>query len=156
MAELIQRRMTADVDGEFAVFLIGMRFNKLWKVHQWLPVFQSMFRMLAELYDNPELGFVHHDNWVGRTTMMVQCWRSFEQLEAYAKGKTFQHLPAWAAFSKQIGSNGDVGIWHETYRSRKGDYECVYNNMPRFGLAMLGEHVPADGKRESARERLNG
>ena len=44
-------------------------------------------------------------------------------------------MPAWAAFNRAVASNGDVGIWHETYRVRPGDYECIYNNMPLFGLA---------------------
>jgi hypothetical protein len=29
--------MAAEMDGEFVVFLIGMRINKPWKLHKWLP-----------------------------------------------------------------------------------------------------------------------
>lgn len=112
--------MTADVDGEFVVFLIGMRINKLWKIHKWLPVVMAMPRMLKELYANPELGFLSQESWFGRTTIMVQYWRSFDQLEAYAKNKNANHLPAWVDFNKSITSNGDVGIWHEIYLSKKG------------------------------------
>ena len=36
MAKVHPGRYTATIDGEFVVFIIGMRFNKLWKVHQWL------------------------------------------------------------------------------------------------------------------------
>ena len=32
------------------VFLIGMRINKWWKIHQWLPVFLAMPKMIKELY----------------------------------------------------------------------------------------------------------
>ena len=46
-------------------------------------------------------------------------------------------------FNKRVGTNGDVGIWHETYRSRSGDYENVYVNMPRFGLGKVGTMVEA-------------
>ncbi len=36
---MIQReRLTATIDGDFVVFLIGMRFNAWWKLHRWLPV----------------------------------------------------------------------------------------------------------------------
>jgi Monooxygenase af470-like len=35
-------RFTARVDGEFVVFLIGMRINRPWKVRQWLPVARAM------------------------------------------------------------------------------------------------------------------
>ena len=67
-----KQRMTATLDGEFVVFLIGMRINQVWKVHKWLPVTRSMGRMLAELYANPALGLLHHEVWFSRTTMMVQ------------------------------------------------------------------------------------
>ncbi len=49
MAQVIPSRMTAEVEGDFVVFLIGMRINKPWKVHKWLPVFLAMPRMLKEL-----------------------------------------------------------------------------------------------------------
>ncbi len=155
MAEIIKQRMTAEVDGEFVVFLIGLRINHFWKIHKWLPVFLAMPKMLIELYKNPEMGFLSHEQWFGRTTIMVQYWKSFEQLENYAKSKTSNHLPAWAAFNKKIGNNGDVGIWHETYLSKTGSYECVYNNMPRFGLAKAANSVPATGKYQSANDRIN-
>lgn len=155
MAKIFSERMTADVDGEFVVFLIGLRINKSWKIHKWLPVARAMPKMIKELYRNPDSGLISHEVWFGRSIVMVQYWRSFEQLERYAKSKSSLHLPAWAAFNKKVGSNGDVGIWHETYISRKGMYECVYNNMPKFGLAKVGAHVPAAGKFNAARDRIN-
>ena len=53
MARVIPTRMTAEVPHGFVVFLIGMRINKLWKIHKWLPVFLSMPRMLSELEARP-------------------------------------------------------------------------------------------------------
>ena len=38
MVEIVKERMTADVEGEFVVFLIGLRINKLWKIHKWLRI----------------------------------------------------------------------------------------------------------------------
>ena len=52
-----------------------------------------------------------------------------------------------------IGSSGDVGIWHETYLVPAGGYECVYNNMPPFGLGEATEIVPAAGRKASAARR---
>ena len=49
---------------------------------------------------------------------------------------------------------GDVGIWHETYLVRAGEYETVYGNMPPYGLGLAGELVPAAGKARSAKGRL--
>lgn len=154
MKTTYNKRMTARTDGEFVVFLIGMRINKPWKIHKWLPVALAMPRMLKELYARPEQGLLHHEQWFGRTTMMVQYWKSFEHLERYAKNRDAEHLPAWTAFNKRVGSNGDVGIWHETYVICPGQYENVYNNMQRFGLAKAFEHVEAAGRYASAEERM--
>ena len=156
MEKIFRERMTADIDDDFVVFLIGMRINSLWKIHKWLPVIVAMTKMLNELYAKPETGFLSQESWFGRTTIMVQYWRSFDQLEAYAKNKDANHLPAWVNYNKKITANGDVGIWHETYLSSKGNYESVYNNMPIFGLAKTGNHVPATGKLNSAKDRING
>ena len=156
-AAVIAQRMTAAadaVDGELVVFLIGMRINRFWKVHKWLPVFRAMPRMIRELYAHPEIGFLHTEYWFGRTTIMVQYWKSFEALEAYAKSRDHEHLPAWAAFNRNVASNGDVGIWHETYRVRAGELEVFYNNMPPFGLARATHAVPIAGKRETAAGRM--
>jgi len=155
MAAINKARLTADADGEFVVFIIGMRAQKLWKVHKWLPVALAMPRMLAELRDRPESGFLGAESFGGLGGAIVQYWRSFEHLEAYARSRDAKHWPAWVAFNKRIGSNGDVGIWHETYKVADGGYECVYNNMPAFGLAKATRIVPATGARETAEGRMS-
>jgi hypothetical protein len=94
------------------------------------------------------------ESWFGRTTIMVQYWRSMDALMAYAKNREAAHLPAWQSFNKLVGTSGDVGIWHETYRVRPGDYESVYVNMMPFGLGKAGRLVEAKGRREGARGRL--
>lgn len=155
MSVIIEQRMTAEAKDEFVVFLIGMRINKLWKIHKWMPVALAMPKMIKELYSQPDTGFLGHEQWFGKTTIMVQYWKSFEHLERYAKNKQASHLPAWANFNKKIGSNGDVGIWHETYLSKPGCFETVYNNMPEFGLAKAMRCVPATGHYNTAKTRLN-
>ena len=137
MARVIPARMTAEIDGDFVVFLIGMRINKLWKPHKWLPVFLAMPRMLKELQAHPESGFLGCINSLG---VIVQYWRSFEHLESYARSQDQQHWPAWVAFNKRLGnSRGDVGIWHETFRVRSGEHETVYSGMPPIGLGSVGK-----------------
>ena len=154
MTKTIDARRTGRIEGEFVVFLIGMRVNRWWKIHKWLPVALAMPRMLRELSEHAELGFLGAEQWFGRTTVMVQYWRSAEQLLAYAKSKTGAHLPAWKAFNRAVGTRGDVGIWHETYRSRPGDYETIYVNMPAFGLAKASLGLEAEGAHASASGRL--
>ena len=154
MAKIHAQRMGAEMDGEFVVFLIGMRVNKPWKIHKWLPVFLAMPRMLKELSADPASGFLGYEQSL---TTIVQYWRSFEALEAYARDRERAHWPAWVDFNKRVGrSRGDVGIWHETYRIALGQYEAIYSGMPARGLGKVGRLVPAAGRRESARGRLQG
>ena len=147
-------RFTARMDGEFAVFLIGMRINNPLLVHKWLPVAMAMPRMLKELYTHPELGLLSHEMWFSRTVILVQYWRSLDALLAYAKAKNAQHLPAWQAFNQSIGTDGSVGIWHETYKAGPGSYENVYANMPAFGLGKAGKLMEAKSGLQSASGRL--
>jgi hypothetical protein len=147
MSATIQRRVSGQLDGEFAVFLIGMRLNRWWLPHRWLPLTLAMPRMIRELTAHPELGFLGAEQWFGRTTIMVQYWRSMDHLMGYAKNRNAAHLPAWRAFNRRVGTNGDVGIWHETYRVRPGDYENIYVNMVPFGLGKAGEMVDASRRR---------
>ena len=147
-------RLTATLDGDFVVFLIGMRLNKPWKVHKWWPVAAAMPSMISELQRQPELGLLHAEMWFSRTTIMVQYWRSMDQLMAYATSKQAVHLPAWKAFNQSVGTNGTVGIWHETFAVNAGAYESVYVNMPAFGLGRAGSLEAASGRKHSAADRL--
>ncbi|WP_248924582.1 DUF4188 domain-containing protein [Paenibacillus hamazuiensis] len=155
MGAVVKGRYTAKTEGDFVVFLIGMRVNRIWAVHKWFPVFRAMGPMIRELYANGSLGFRGTEFMVGwRSVHLLQYWDSYEQLEAYARGG--QHLKAWRQFNRAVGTDGSVGIYHETYKIRAGEYECVYGNMPRFGLAKVTEHVPAVGQYETSRRRMGG
>ena len=149
-------RYTAQTDEPFVVFLIGMRINDLWAFRSWTRVVAAMSPMIAELKRQPELGLLHAEvflYWRGVATL--QYWRSFDHLHAYAHARDAKHLPAWAEFNRRIGGNGKVGIWHESYLVTPGQYECVYGNMPRFGLTGALKHVPAVGRMQDARSRLD-
>ena len=156
MSKLNKGRMTAVAEEDLVLFLIGMRFNNVFAIHRWLPVFMAMSKMLKELHINRDLGFKSYEMWVGRTLIMVQYWESAEKLIAYAKAKDSEHLPAWRAFNKAAMKSDSVGIWHETYVVDKGKTESVYVNMPPFGFGKVGALQPIQGKRNSAQERLSG
>ena len=152
---VITQRMTVANEQVLVVFLMGTRVNKVGLVHNWVPVATAMTRMLNELKQHPEMGFLGAEITLNfPTTFMIQYWRSFEDLAVYAGNKDAVHLPAWRKFNRQVGSNGDVGIWHETYSIPAGHYEAIYNNMPEFGLGKILPLVPAIGQRESARARI--
>jgi hypothetical protein len=150
-APIIDRRICAEIEGPFVLFLIGIRINRLWKVGSWWPTFMAMGPMVAELSRRPDLGLLHSRTHPGfPSTMLVQYWRSLDHLQAFATGRDQLHLPAWQRFNKAVGSNGDVGIWHETYLIQPGQYESVYNNMPRWGLGAAGTIHDATGLRARA------
>lgn len=150
--KVIAKRVTAEVEGDFVVFLIGMRINKPLKVHKWYPVARAMTRMLKELEARPEAGLL---GWQNFGFVVVQYWRSFDHLEAYSRSPESSHLPAWSAFNRRMSnSRGDVGIWHETYLVSAGRYEAIYSGMPPFGLGKIGRLVDAEGTREGARGRV--
>lgn len=150
-------RYTAEVDGQFVVFVIGMRINKLWKIHKWIGPFVAMPRMLRELQRSPGKGMLGaRMSWGGRTITVIQYWRSFDQLEAFAKNPNDPHLPAWKTFNRRVGKSGDVGVYHETYRVGIGQHESIYSNMTVMGLAAAGASVPVGKRSDTARARIDG
>lgn len=148
-------RYTADIQGDFVVFLIGMRVNRLLAFRTWMPVARAMGPMLSTLYRHPDKGFLGSQTFLAwRTILSLQYWRSVEDLERFARNPSDPHLGPWRDYNRAVGSSGVVGVFHETYRVRAGHYESVYANMPRFGLAAVSDHVPAAGRRETMRGRL--
>ncbi|MET4061289.1 hypothetical protein ABIB35_002859 [Arthrobacter sp. UYP6] len=135
MARIIPHRMTHVHDGPLVVFLIGMRINRPWRPDLWLPAFAAMPRMLAELSADPDSGLLGYRITLGAGgPLVIQHWKSAEQLYAYASQTNAQHRPAWAAFNRIARkAPGAVGIWHETYVVDRA--ESMYVGMPATGLA---------------------
>jgi hypothetical protein len=155
MSIVFKGRFTSQIDGPFVVFIIGIRINRLLAVHKWLPVARAMGPMVDHLVVHPELGLLHAEPYIyWRGAALVQYWRTFEQLERFARDPSVPHLEAWKRFNKAVAGDGSVGIWHETYVVQANQYECIYGNMPKMGLALAGSHVPAVGDRETAKRRM--
>ena len=152
--EVQRGRFTADIDGDFVVFIIGMRFNRPWRIRKSWSVMTAMPKMLKALSEHPELGCLGFHQWYGRTTVLLSYWRDFESLNRFAKDRSLPHLEPWRRFNRAIRNSGDVGIWHETFQVHAGEYEVVYGNMPVFGLAAAGTHVPVARKAHTAAARI--
>jgi hypothetical protein len=89
MLKIFPGRYTAQIDEAFVVFLIGLRINRLWAFGKWMPVAKAMPQMLDDLAKNPAKGLLGVDTWVRwREVMNVQYWRSFEDLENFARRPT--------------------------------------------------------------------
>ena len=155
MAKVVPGRFTAETDESFVVFLIGMRINRFFAFKRWFATMMAMRAMLRLLHRHPGIGALGSQLFLySRGIGVIQYWRSFDELEKFARNKTDPHLEAWRRFNKAVGTDGSVGIWHETFLVEAGCHEGVYNNMPTFGLAAATKHVPATGHRETARRRL--
>jgi hypothetical protein len=149
-------RFAAAHAGPVVVFVIGMRINRFWRFGKWLPVARAMGPMIEELAANPESGFLGFERLFAslRTIVLIQYWRDFDSLEAYARDRDARHWPAWTAFNKAVGNNGTVGIFHETYCVPAGGYETIYGNMPPWGLGKAKGTLAATGSRNEARSRM--
>lgn len=153
---VIAGRMTANFEGPLVVFIIGMRINQFRKFSKWVPVMKAMRPMIEELSRNPDSGFLgtEYSLCSPRQIMLTQYWRDFDSLERYARSRDEKHWPAWVAFNKEVGNDGTVGIFHETYAIQGGAYENLYGNMPPFGLGKVAGLIPATGSRNEARDRM--
>lgn len=158
MAHVHPGRFTAHLGDrtDVVVFIIGMRINRLWQMWRWLPVFLAMPKMVEELCADPSRGLLARPSTYmsGRVFLLVQYWRSFEDLERFARVPQGSHLTAWREFNRKIRDNGSVGIFHETYRVPAQSIETVYGNMPVFGLAAATAHEPLRPGRHTAAARM--
>lgn len=156
-SQIMPGRFTARFEGPLTVFVLGLRINRLLRVGKWLPVAKAMAPMIAELTAHPDSGFLGAETMLRnlRTGVMMQYWRDFDSLEAYARDRDQSHWPAWTAFNKAVGNDGTVGIFHETYVVEAHHHETIYVNMPPFGLGALAGMQPATGSRQTARTRMS-
>ncbi len=113
-----------------------------------------MPRMLRHLAGDPDSGLLGWHLWRGRTVLVLQYWRSVDELIAFASDSRAPHAAAWREFNRLVGAGGSVGIWQETYVVGPGQAEVIYANMPRFGLAAATTHLPVGPGRGSAQARL--
>lgn len=158
MSELFKGRYTAEVDQDFVVFIIGMRVNKWWLFHKWLPVAMAMPKMLIKLGQDKSVGMLGAESFFRLfpvTTTLISYWSSFEHLDRFATDRTLPHAAEWSKYMKSVGTSGDVGIYHETYKVHRSDFESVYGNMPRFGLSRAFGHAPISKSNHEARNRFS-
>lgn len=152
MTKPLQGRHGGEIEGDFVVFLIGTRPSLARPLRWWRDIGgqRGMFHMLKYLADRPEKGLLGYEFGF---PVIVQYWRSYEHLEAFARDESDPHLAPMRNYWKRVGRDNRSGIWHETFLVRAGEYEAIYANMPPFGVGKAGKHtgLPASSR---ARTRI--
>jgi hypothetical protein len=153
MSKIIRGRQRARIEGDFVVFLIGARPQLTHPVRTFrdLGGRRGMGHMLEHLMAHPEKGLLSYQLGL---PVIVQYWRSFDHLEAFARDESDPHSAVWRDYWKRVGKDDRTGIWHETFLVRAGEYEAIYANMPPFGLGKAGTLEPLAGA-SRARARLS-
>lgn len=155
MSEVFPGRFTARAPGDAtAVFLIGLRINTLRGLTLARPAVTAMPRMLKHLARHEESGLLGFGSWFARTTILVSYWRTAEDVQRFAADPDAPHAPAWREFNARIGASRHIGVWHELYTITPGNFEGVYVNMPAFGMAAAGEHLPVGAGMRTSRQRM--
>jgi hypothetical protein len=150
-------RWTAEIDGDFVVFIIGAAVHDPAKGPDAIRLISQMGEMLGELMTDPSrglLGFTRHGE--PGNGVIVQYWRSFDALEAYSRDPGARLATIWREWNRLAADESSgVGIWHETYPVSAGSYEAIYQNMPVMGLQQAGRAITVTEAKESARARLD-
>ena len=148
MADIRQGRWTAEIDGDFVVFIIGARLNSKLEALKALTDLggrRGMNHMLKYLTQHPEKGLLGYET-AGLT--IIQYWRSFEHLEAFAKDTNDPHLEVWRNYWRRVGKTTRTGIWHETYLVRDG--------RVRSDLQQHASARPCQGGKARSTRRIPG
>lgn len=148
------RRFTVANDNEIALFLVGVRVNKLWRPWQWLPVMRMIRPLLREAAAHAGgglLGYRIQFAWP-REVVVVQYWRNVDELLGFTDHPL--HRDAWRDFYRLASVAGAVGLWHELYAVPAGRYEAIYGIVPPVGLASFGPVKLIRRRDEGARARL--
>jgi hypothetical protein len=126
------------------VFLVGARFDFFHFIRSIGDVGgrRGMFYMVDCLLTHPEKGLLGYE---GGLKTIVQYWRPFDHLEAFAKNQDDPHLEAWRKYWRRAGKSERTGIWHETFLVHADEYEAIYGNIPPMGLARPGRLCPLPG-----------
>ncbi len=154
--KILHGRMTAQISTQiqepFIVLILGIRVNRFLLFWKWIPTVIASIPMLFTLVSHKAGGFLGGQAtyfWPG--IGLIQYWRSFDDLERFARHKDYPHLPAWKRYNKVIGANGSVGLWHEVFLVKPGCHEVMYQNMPSFGLVAATRPIAVEQSRETLR-----
>lgn len=142
------------------VFHLGVRFNHPLGLlspgaKEINNYFAAMMKALEQRRD--EFGMLHMSNWRGaernsnNTIMNIFYFRDIAGLNKFAHDKV--HRDGWnwyQRFAKKEG-NSHIGIFHETFVTRSGDYETIYVDCPPTLLGAANVRINAGDSEKAAK-----
>ena len=144
MVTINRERMTAEIDGEYVVYINGMRLNKLRALPKYLRAGLKAGKMFKRLEADPDSGFLGYlPAYLGlRSGAVIQYWRSLEDIRRFAQDPDDLHVPAWRWYNEEASDTGGLGFWAELYVVEDGNFETFYRDVPPVGLGEHGRLVP--------------
>ena len=144
MPPVITERMAAEIDGEYVIYINGMRLNKLRALPKYLRAGFKAAKIFKRLEADPDSGFLGYlPAFMSlRGGAAIQYWRSLEDIKRFAQDPDDLHVPDWQWYNEAVGDNGELGFWAELYVVKDGSFETFYRNMPPIGLGEHGSLVP--------------
>ena len=143
MANITGRRMTAEIDGDFVVFLIGARFNSFHLVKTVLDLGgrRGMKHMLDYLVAHPESACSAKipDRAADHRAVLA----FLDHLEAFANDTGDPHVAAWRDYWRRVGrrpgpASGTRRTWVGPADMRRSSGTCS-----RLGRGKAGRLVPS-------------
>jgi len=150
MTKTILQRLRVTKDDNFVVFLIGMHFKNLWKLHTWVPSVFILPKILNELTYIRESGFLGYQMISYFPPVIAKYWKSVKLLEFHTKNRDENKYPAWNRFTQKINRDIQVEIWHEIFQVNEGQFTRVYNGLPVYGTTRMIQIIPFMAIREKA------
>ncbi|KAK2606728.1 hypothetical protein N8I77_005459 [Diaporthe amygdali] len=143
------------------VFHLGVRFNHPLGLlspgaKEIGDYFTAMTKALSKKRE--EFGMLHLTNWratdreTNNTLMIIAYFRDIDALNKFAHDKV--HRDGWDwyhQFAKKEG-NSHIGIFHETFVTRPGDYETIYVDCPPTLLGASNIKINPGNEKESKGE----
>ncbi|ADJ14635.1 monooxygenase family protein [Halalkalicoccus jeotgali] len=136
--------MAAEIDGEYVVYINGMRLNRLRALPRYLYAGIQAGRIFKRLEADPDSGFLGYlpAYMSPRSGAAIQYWRSLEDIRRFAQDPDDRHVPVWRWYNEAGGNDGGLGFWAELYVVKDGSFETFYRNVPPIGLGEHGSLVP--------------